>query len=29
MIDLDSDVSAAVVEGLKKLPTTIQARSLG
>lgn len=28
MIDLDSDVTAAVVEGLKKLPTTIQARSL-
>ncbi len=29
MIDLDSDVSAAVVDGLKKLPTTIQARTLG
>ena len=28
MIDLDSDVRAQVVEGLRKLPTTIQARSL-
>ena len=28
MIDLDTDATAQVVEGLKKLPTTIQARSL-
>jgi D-3-phosphoglycerate dehydrogenase / 2-oxoglutarate reductase len=28
MIDLDSDVRAQVVEGLRKLPTTIQARTL-
>jgi D-3-phosphoglycerate dehydrogenase len=28
MIDLDSDVRTQVVEGLRKLPTTIQARSL-
>ncbi len=28
MIDLDSDVRGPVVEGLRKLPTTIQAREL-